>query len=135
MSNLFDLTNIEKLFLFFLLLSCEIIIFVLDQKLGAGISVRPLFIIPIVISSFFIGFSITLIFSLISAILHVVAYRLSDFSSVISFKYLPNLLSNFFCYLIVAVVLSWCSSYYKKYHILQRQIVENKIQCLPKDSE
>ena len=96
MSNLFDLTNIEKLFLFFLLLSCEIIIFVLDQKLGAGISVRPLFIIPIVISSFFIGFSITLIFSLISAILHVVAYRLSDFSSEISFKYLPNLLSNFF---------------------------------------
>lgn len=135
MSNNLILTKLEKIFLFLFLFFCEIIIFVLDQNLGAGISVRPLFVIPIVISSFFINLPSTLVFSLISTILHVEAYRLSDFGPEISFKYFPNLITNFFCYLIVALVLSWCSSYYQKFNILQNQIVKNKIQSLSEESE
>lgn len=135
MSNILALTTFEKFFLFLFLFFYEIIIFVIDQNLGAGISVRPLFVVPIIISSFFINLFTTLAFALFSAILHVVSYRLSDFSSDISFKYFPNLISNFVGYLIVALVISWCSTYYRKFHILQSQIIEDKVRSLTEEPE
>lgn len=122
-----SLRLIDKIFLFITLLFLEVIIFILDQNLGSGISVRPLFVVPIILSGIFINTPSTLAFIIISTMLHVESYRLSDFDSNTKFEYAPNIISNLISYFIISLVVIKGTAYRERLHNLKKWSIDQKL--------
>lgn len=122
-----SLRSIEKFFLLTTLIFLEVIIFAIDQMIGSGISFRPLFVVPIILSALFVNSISTIFFVIISTLLHVESYRLSDFGSEELFNYPPNIIVLLINYSIISIIVMQSIKYRDKLIKLKNIIISNKI--------
>lgn len=134
-NNMLSLNKTEKLFLVTTLVFCEAILFAADQKLGAGISVRPLFVIPIILSAIFINAISTVFFIALSTLLHVESYRTSDFGPDKVFSYAPNIIALAINYTIISTIVTMGIRYRDRSISLRHTIIENKLSSLSEDND
>lgn len=117
------------------LLFIDIIIYLIDQRLGSGISVRPLFVIPIIISSIFLNIWSIAAFIIVTTLMHVESYRQSDFGSDALFYYAPNIFSNSLNYTIVAAAVIIGSKYRERLIINRDMEINEKIKRISTEYE
>ena len=129
-SEILFLNSLDKVAFFPARLLCEMIIFAADQILSAGVSARPLFFVPIIVSGLFLNWWATAIFVLDSSIIHVKTYQLTDFSAEPSFRYLLNITGNHVSYSIVATVVIVGSRFRQQASSLKTTILDDKLRRL-----
>ena len=129
-SNDISLKPIDRVFLFATLIFLEAIIFTVDQILGRGVSIRPLFVIPIILAALFVNSLSTIFFVIISTLLHVESYRLSDFGPDKIFNYTPNIIALLINYLLISAIVTKAIKYRDKSFHLKQIMVQNNIDAM-----
>jgi hypothetical protein len=110
-----ELGVLQKVALVAFLLFIDLDIYVFDQLTGAGVSIRPLFVVPVVLAGMFLDWWLALIVAGGTAYTQVLSYRMADFSNS-SFSYWPNIGIAFFAYIVVVVVVISGSEYRKAFY-------------------
>lgn len=101
MSWLFpDPTN--KLKIFFTLVALDVLLMLADAYTGENVSLRPLFLVPVVLSGLLNDRNYVRAFCLITALLFAESFRLSHFSDRREFNYLMAMLPALIAYGILA---------------------------------
>jgi hypothetical protein len=109
-----------------LLFLLEGLIFGLEVWTGEAISLQSLFVIPIIVSGLFLGRVGIILFSVISAILRVEAYRRTQVHEP-EFDYVTSLVFTLFSYLLVGATVIFGMTYQKRYEANYQSAVGRRI--------
>jgi len=116
----------KKIAVVCLLLLLEALIFGLELWTGEAVSLQSLFVIPIIISGLFFGNAGIILFSVVSAIVRVEAYRRSQANEP-EFDYIANLIFTLLSYTLVGSTVIFGRSYQQRYEANYQSAVGRRI--------
>lgn len=116
-----------------LLLLLEATIFWLELWSGEAVSLQSLFVIPIIISGFFLGNAGVVLFAVISAVLRVEAYRRTQVHEP-EFDYITNMIFSLFSYLLVGATVIFGATYQKRFEANYQSAVGRRIASIKPDA-
>ncbi len=120
-----------------LLLLLEALFFGLEVGTGEAVSFQSLFVIPIIVSGLFLGNAGIFLFSVISAVVRVEAYRRVQVNET-EFSYLTSLVLTLFSYSLVGATVAFGMKYQRLYEANYNSAVGRRIanmmpETLPRD--
>lgn len=121
-----ELSVKQKVALGLALVLFNLLVFWLDLKTGDGISLQPLYVIPVVVAGVLLGVVSLALLSVLSTVLRVEAYRLTAFNGA-DFPYLPNLAATFASMIAVGAVVMIARHYRERYRAHQESAVGRRL--------